>query len=46
MPQACAVNCDVLLTVPKLRLIRRITQLSQARMLEIEAALKYALELS
>lgn len=46
MPQTCVINCDVLLTVPKSRLLSRIVQLSPARMLEVENALKFALDLT
>src|SRR5437868_3767060 len=45
MPRSCVVNCDVLLTVPKLRLSRRITKLSQQKMDEVHWALKYAMEI-
>jgi len=45
MPQDCVVNCDVLLTVPKARLARRITTLAPARMGEIHQALRFALDL-
>jgi mRNA interferase MazF len=45
MPRACVVNCDVLLTVPKSRLARRITALSTAKLDEVHLALRYALEI-
>lgn len=44
MPKACVVNCDVLLTVPKTRLISRISKLKQSKMDEVHAALKFAME--
>jgi mRNA interferase MazF len=45
MPQASFANCDVLLTVPKSRLTRRITQLSAAKLGEVNNALKFAMEI-
>ena len=39
MPQSCFVNCDVLLTVPKSRLISRVTRLSVQKMNEVHDAL-------
>ena len=41
----CVFNGDVLLTVPKSRLVRRITRLGAARMDEVHRALRYSLEL-
>ena len=46
MPRDCVVNCDVLLTVPKSRLISRITQLSTAKMIEVHQAIRFALDLA
>ena len=46
MPQDCAVNCDVLLTIEKPRFLTYITTLTDGRMAEVEAALKFALDLS
>ena len=46
LPQDCVVNCDVLMTVPKNRLQRRITQLNSARMEEVANALRFALEIA
>lgn len=43
MPQACVVNCDVLLTVPKTRFANHITTLSAAKMNEVAEAIRYAL---
>jgi mRNA interferase MazF len=45
LPRVCVVNCDVLLTVPKTRLARRITTLSASKMNEVHLALRYALEI-
>jgi mRNA interferase MazF len=46
MPRDSFANCDVLLTVPKSRLARRITQLGSAKMREVNNALKFAMEIS
>jgi len=45
MPKACVVNCDVLLTVAKARLISRISKLKPSKMDEVHAALKFAMEI-
>jgi mRNA interferase MazF len=45
MPKRCVVNADVLTTIPKASLDRRITALSSARMVEVDRALRYALGL-
>lgn len=45
MPKDCVVNCDVLQTIRKIRLTGHITTLSPARMAEVHAALKFALDL-
>jgi mRNA interferase MazF len=45
MPRDCVVNCDVLLTVPKPRLISGIARLSPQKMNEVHRALKYALDI-
>jgi mRNA interferase MazF len=45
LPKACVVNCDVLLTVPKARLVARIAKLSKARMDEVHRALRFAMEI-
>jgi mRNA interferase MazF len=45
MPQQCVVNCDVLITVPKPRLLRRITGLSIAKMADVNQAVRFALDL-
>ena len=38
-------NCDVLLTVPKSLLMRRITLLGTAKVREVNNALKFAMEI-
>ncbi len=45
MSRNCVVNCDVLITVPKLRLLRRITRLSNAKLDEVNNAIGFALDL-
>lgn len=45
MPQDSFANCDVLLTVPKSRLVRRITLLKPSKMSDINNALKFAMEI-
>lgn len=45
MPHNCVVNCDVILTIPKSRFIRRITRLSQSKMDAVHQAIRFALEL-
>ena len=45
MPRACVVNCDVLLTVPKARFVRRVTKLSASKMDEVHHAIRFALDL-
>jgi mRNA interferase MazF len=46
MPKDCVVNLDVIQTMRKNRLTKKITTLTPARMAEVDAALKFALELS
>jgi mRNA interferase MazF len=46
VPRVSVVNCDVLLTVPKHRLVRRLTALSPAKMDEVHRAVKFSLELT
>jgi mRNA interferase MazF len=43
MPRDSFANCDVLLIVPKSRLMRRITVLSAAKMRDVNNALKFAM---
>ena len=45
MPRDCVVNCDVLLTVPKSRLMNRISKLSAQRMNEVHQAIKFAMDI-
>ena len=45
MPKNCVINCDVLITVPKNLFRSRITTLSSAKLVDVEQALKFALEL-
>ena len=45
MPRACAVNCDHLQTVAKVRIGSLITSLSVARMREVRAAIAFAIAL-
>ncbi len=45
MPRDCVVNFDVLQTIRKIRLATFITALSPARMSEVDAAIKFALDL-
>jgi mRNA interferase MazF len=45
LPKDCAVNCDVLLTIPKALLAERITTLSTAKRAELDEALRFALSL-
>ena len=46
MPEDSVVNCDVLLTVPKALLLRKITRLSSNKITAVNGALKFALELA
>jgi len=43
MSTACVVNLDVINTVPKLLFTERITTLSDEKMAQVEAAIRYAL---
>ena len=45
MPRECAVNCDHLQTVSKNKLGNVITTLTQSKMIEVQAAMQFALEL-
>jgi len=45
MSLACVVNLDVINTVPKALLTERITTLSEEKMAQMEAAIRYALGL-
>ena len=45
MPQLCVANCDVLTTIAKARLIRRVGRLSRVKLMELDDALRFALQL-
>jgi mRNA interferase MazF len=45
MPDACVVNLDDILTIPKRLLLDRITTLSSSKMAAVAAAIAYALDL-
>ena len=45
MPQECVVNLDDILTIPKARLIERITTLSPQKMNAVGKAIIFALDL-
>jgi mRNA-degrading endonuclease toxin of MazEF toxin-antitoxin module len=45
MPKTCVVNTDNLATIPKRWLDQKITMLSDDRILELDAALAFSLEL-
>ncbi len=45
LPQPCVVNCDELTTIAKARLIRRVGRLSAVKLMELDEALKFALQL-
>jgi mRNA interferase MazF len=45
MARDCVINCDVLLTVPKNRLLSRITKLSTQKMSDVNLALKFSLDI-
>jgi mRNA interferase MazF len=44
LPRDCVINCDVLMTVQKSRMIRRVARLSRQKMDEVHRALKYAMD--
>lgn len=46
LPRKCVVNLDVIQTIPKRLLTDRIAVLSAAKVQAVEAALKFALDLS
>jgi mRNA interferase MazF len=46
MPRDCVVNCDVLMTVAKTRFTRRVTKLSPQKMIEVNQALRFAMDIS
>ena len=41
----CVVNCDDLTTIAKARLIRRVGRLSEVKLMELDDALRFALQL-
>lgn len=45
MPQECVINLDDILTIPKARLIERITTLSPQKMTAVAKAVIFALDL-
>ena len=45
LPRECAVNCDHLQTVPRGRLGSTISRLSDEKMAQVAAAVRFALEL-
>jgi mRNA-degrading endonuclease toxin of MazEF toxin-antitoxin module len=45
MPRTCVVNTDNLVTIPKRWLDQRITMLSDDRIVELDAAVAFSLEL-
>jgi len=45
MPQTCVVNLDEILTIPKSRLVERITTLSHEKMTSVVKAVSFALDL-
>jgi mRNA interferase MazF len=45
MPQGCVVNLDDILTIPKARLVERITTLSPQKMTAVAKAIIFALDL-
>ena len=45
LPQLCAVNCDDLKTIRKMRLERRIGRLSETKIESLDDALRFALQL-
>ena len=45
MPQDCVVNLDDILTIPKARLVERITTLSFLKMASVAKAIAFALDL-
>ena len=44
-PRVCAINCDDLSSIKKVRLERRIGRLSEAKMDQLDDALRFALQL-
>ena len=46
LPAPCVVSLDDITTIPKLLLGRRLVELPPSRMAEIEAAIRFALDLA
>ncbi|MFA5975801.1 MAG: type II toxin-antitoxin system PemK/MazF family toxin [Elusimicrobiota bacterium] len=46
LSKKCVVNCDVLATIPKAYLQKRIAPLSREKLAELNAALGFALDIS
>ena len=46
MPRPCVVNLDTILTVPKARIQRFITELNSSKLRAVDDAIHYALDLS
>jgi len=45
LPRPCVANCDDLTTIAKARLIRRVGRLSEVKLIELNEALKFALQI-
>lgn len=45
MARLCAVNCDDLTTIAKTELVRRIGRLSESKLVALDDALRFALQL-
>lgn len=45
LDRLCAINCDELNTLRKTELVRRIGRLSESKLAEVHAALRFALQL-
>lgn len=45
LPGSCVANCDDLNTIAKARLVRRVGRLSEVKMVELQEALRFALQL-
>jgi mRNA interferase MazF len=45
LPVPCVANCDDLTTIAKARLVRRVGRLSEVKLMELDDALRFALQL-
>ncbi|MGH2490015.1 MAG: type II toxin-antitoxin system PemK/MazF family toxin [Candidatus Limnocylindria bacterium] len=45
LPRPCVANCDDLTTIAKVRLIQRVGRLSEVKLMELDEALRFALQL-